>query len=155
MGYEGSVHAECLTDCPFSIAQDYVEEYLRDAERGADSAVVYAGPFRRRVVLRFATRNDVTEPGRPHDEIVLRWSAKTSLLPNFTGTFRMRIAMPGTLLVLDGRYVPPGGAFGAIFDQLIGSRVAHATGEALLAGIAKRANSWHTGGDRFARPVSR
>lgn len=154
MSYEGIVHAERLTDCPFSVAQSYAENYLRDAAGGSDNAVVYAGPFRRRVVFRFGTRNDATEPGRAHDEIVLHWSAKTWLLPNFKGTFRMRIALPGTLFVLDGRYVPPGGALGAIFDRVIGTRIAHATGDALLAGIAQRANTWRDGADRLARPVS-
>ncbi|GAC1430513.1 MAG: hypothetical protein NVSMB5_24770 [Candidatus Velthaea sp.] len=154
MDYERTVHAERLTDCPFSVAQDYAEEYLHHAERGDDRALVYAGPLQRRVVFRFGTRNDSMEPGRPHDEIVLDWYAETSLLPDFTGTLRMRIAMPGTRFVLDGRYVPPGGALGAVFDRLIGSRIASATADALLAGIADRAKTWRSGIDRFSRPAS-
>ena len=153
MRYEGVVHTEGFMDCPFSIAQDYVEDYLRNAEHDKKGAVIYAGPFRRRVVFQFGTRNDATEPGRPHDEIVLSWSAKTSLLPNLHGTLRMRISMPGTLLVLDGRYVPPGGALGAFFDRLVGSRIAGTTGEALIAGIAARANTSCNSTERFARRV--
>ncbi|GAC1406606.1 MAG: hypothetical protein NVSMB64_12450 [Candidatus Velthaea sp.] len=148
------MHAEHLTDCPFSVAQSYAENYLHDAQRGNDNAFVSAGPFRRRVVFQFRTRNDATEPGRAHDEIVIHWSAKTWLLPNFKGTFRMRIAMPGTLFLLDGRYVPPGGPLGATFDRLIGTRIAHATGAALLAGIAERANTWRDGAERLARPIN-
>ena len=137
MPNKANVHAERLADCPFSVAQQYAEEHLRGAEHGGDSSVVYAGPLHRQVVFSFGTRSDTDEGGRPHDEITLRWSAGTKWLPNFTGTLRMRIASPGTLLVLDGHYVPPGGAPGVFFDRLLGNLIARITAGALLSGIAR------------------
>jgi hypothetical protein len=137
MATPGTVHVERVADCPFSIAQEYAEEHLRDAERGGDESIVYAGPFRRRVTFSFGTQSDDSEPGRAHDEITLTWHAGTTWLPDFKGSLRMRIASPRTLLILDGTYVPPGGALGAFFDALIGNRIATGTAASLLAAIAQ------------------
>ena len=137
MATQGTVHAERVAACPFSIAQEYAEDHLRDAEDGGDYAVVYAGPFRRRVTFSFGTRSDSTDPGRAHDEIGLTWRAGTRWLPDFKGTLRMRIASPNTLLLLDGHYVPPGGSLGAMFDSLIGNWIATKTADTLLGAIAQ------------------
>jgi uncharacterized membrane protein len=72
-------------------------------------------------------RTDLSEPGRPHDEIALQWSSRSRILPDFRGTVRFRIAGSGTRLVLDGEYVPPGGRIGGLFDTLVGRHVARAT----------------------------
>lgn len=137
MATPGTVHAERIADCPFSIAQEYAEEHLRDAEGGGHDADLYAGPFRRRVTFSFGTRSDSTEPGRAHDEIMLTWRGGTRWLPDFKGTLRMRIASPNTLLLLDGHYIPPGGSLGALFDFLIGNRIATNTADTLLGAIAQ------------------
>lgn len=154
MGYEGVLHAERFTSCPFSVAQEYAEDYLRDAERGGDRAVVSAGPLRRRVTFRFGLRSDAAERGRAHEEIVLHWFAGMRFLPNFRGTLRMRISMPGTMLVLDGRYVPPGGVLGTLFDRLVGRRIATASADSLLAAIDEtlegRERAWRDASERIS-----
>ena len=131
--YEGIVHAERYTICPFSSAQAYAEDFLRES----GEAIVVAGPLRRRVAFRFRTRFDTAELGRAHEEIVLNWSAGTTFLPDFSGILRLRIALPGTLLVLDGHYVPPGRNFGAFFDRIVGKRIARVSCDSLLTRLEK------------------
>ena len=94
------------------------------------------------MIFHFGRRNDATEPGRSHDEIILSWSAKTWLLRKMYGTLRMRISMPGTLLVLHGQYATLDGALGSVFDRFIGARIASSIGNDLLVGIAERAKKW-------------
>ena len=153
------IHVERRTDCPFSIVQSYVEEYLCDARRGGKNAFVSAGIFRRRVDFRFETRSDTAETGRSHEEIVLHWFSGTLFLPNFDGTLRMRIASPGTLLVLEGRNTPPNGALGTLFDRLFGRRIARVMAHALLAHIARtlaeRERKWREDSDTFPTPANR
>jgi hypothetical protein len=135
--YAGIVHAEILANCPFSVADKYASEYLSDAEREDGGTVLRAGLRRHRVTLGFGLRSDATEPGRPHDEILLHWSAGTAWLPNFRGTLRMRINGERTRLILDGNYAPPGGPLGVLFDVIGGSRIAGATANDLLRRIAR------------------
>jgi nucleotide-binding universal stress UspA family protein len=136
VSYVGTVHAEIIANCPFSIAGEYASDYLKDAERGNRVSVLRAGPLGHRVTLGFRFRTDTTEPGRPHDEILLDWSAGTAWLPNFRGTLRMRINGERTRLILDGNYAPPGGPLGVLFDAIGGSRMARATANDLLRRIA-------------------
>src|ERR1035437_3983313 len=129
VSYVGTVHAEIIANCPFSIAGEYASDYLKDAERGNRVSVLRAGPLGHRVTLGFRFRTDTTEPGRPHDEILLDWSAGTAWLPNFRGTLRMRINGERTRLILDGNYAPPGGPLGVLFDAIGGGRKGRAAGK--------------------------
>ena len=45
MGYVGTLHAEIQANCSFSVAGEYASDYLKDAERGSDGAVLRAGPL--------------------------------------------------------------------------------------------------------------
>lgn len=141
-----TVRAERVVDCPFSVAHDYAAEYLRGAEHGGEAATLRAGVLRRHVLLRFGLRSDNTDSGRPNEEIVLHWSARTAALPNFAGTLRMRIDAPRTRLILEGTYVPPGGRLGTIFDRIAGRRLAAMTAADLLArlgdALAERERAW-------------
>src|ERR1700680_1897071 len=94
------VHLEVLADCPFSVAQDYVTDYL----------------LRARTDFRFGVRKDTNERGRSHDELSAQWAARAPLLRLLliNGTLRFRIAGNLTRLVLDASYDPPGGALGRI-----------------------------------------
>jgi hypothetical protein len=119
--------------CPFSIAQEYAVDYLRRAEAGEEEAEIYLPMHflpafvRRRVAVTFGLRVDVTEAGRPHDEIRMRWSAGTPLLPDFRGTLRFRIASLGTEVLVDGTYRIPLGVLGRVFDNVIGRDIARAS----------------------------
>ena len=134
------IHLEVLADCPFSVAQDYATDYLRRAETG----------------FSFGIRNDTNERGRSHDELSVQWAARTPLRSHLSihGTLRFRIAGSRTRLVLDASYVPPG-AFGRIFDAVLGHRMAVKMCRDLLRRIAgeltERERAWRAGTDLTSR----
>jgi hypothetical protein len=131
-----------VANCPFSIALEYTEDYFRAAQAGGEEAVIRLGAprwgrwpiFGRRVAVSFGVRADVTDRGRSHDEVLLRWCGRSRLLPDFRGTVRMRIAGHRTRVIVEGEYVPPGGMLGVVFDVLLGRWIAHAS----LADLAAR-----------------
>ena len=134
------VSLQAYAACPYSVAQDYAIDYLRRAEAGMDEAEIrvpvafWAGLIRRHVTISFGLHYDVVEAGRPHDEIRLRWTTGTPLLPDFRGTVRFRIAGKGTDVLIDGSYHVPLGAFGRIFDRFAGRHLAVAS----LGDLAQR-----------------
>jgi hypothetical protein len=140
------IAVERIARCPFSVAHDYAEDFLRQIdERGAEVRVrvrdfvpTRRGKLRRRVRIVFERRLDESEPGRPHDAVALHWNAGTRLFPDFHGELRLRIAsVDETLLTLEGEYRPPLGPLGAVFDALVGRRIARSTMSELLGRIAK------------------
>jgi uncharacterized membrane protein len=80
--------------------------------------------------------------------LAVHWAADTPLLPHFNGTLRFRIADGRTRIVLDGSYVPPGGALGRIFDAVLGHRIALRTCEDLVrrlaADLTERERTWRS-----------
>jgi hypothetical protein len=132
------VTAEVTADCPFSTAQEYAEAFLNAGPaKHAEFEIRVPLPFlptfiRHRVTMTFDVRRDEVEKGRAHDEIGVYWQAGT-LLPNFCGTVRFRIAASGTLVHVDGSYRVPLGMAGALFDALVGTHIAHASATDLAA----------------------
>jgi hypothetical protein len=134
------VVVERVVRCPFSVAHDYAEDWFAGAARGIDLRVplrdiapTRAGRLRRRVRLVAERVLDEHEPGRAHDALQIDWSAGTRFFPDFHGALRLRIAsVETTLLSLEGEYQPPFGPFGAVFDLVIGRRIARATMRDLL-----------------------
>ncbi|HTX57212.1 MAG TPA: hypothetical protein VMD47_08920 [Candidatus Acidoferrales bacterium] len=61
------------------------------------------------------------------------------LYPDFDGTLAIRAdeSYATSMLELKGTYRPPLGAAGAVFDAVVGSRIAHATARELLRTIGK------------------
>jgi hypothetical protein len=134
------VVAEVYAECPFSIAQDYAADFFKRAEMGEEDVRV---PFaflgvalHHRVGLTFGIHSDDTEAGRAHDEIQLRWTTGTRLLPDFHGTVRFRIEMPGTRVLVSGLYRAPFGFAGKLFDDVAGKRIAIASVTDLARRIA-------------------
>lgn len=146
------VRVERYVNCPFSIAETYVADYLARATKGGAEATLelpsIAGrlTLSRSVELSFDRELDLKEPGRPHFESVVLWQSGSKLLPDFSGAIRTRIAVPGTLLIIAGRYWPPLGVCGMLFDSLIGRRIAHATlrtlAEKLGTALERRETRW-------------
>jgi hypothetical protein len=140
------ITVERVARCPFSVAHDYAEEFLREIDaRGAEVRVrvrdlipTRSGKLRRRVRIVFDRRLDEAETGRSHDVVALHWNAGTRLFPDFHGDLRLRIAsVEETLLTLEGEYRPPLGPLGAVFDVLFGRRIARSTMNELVGRIAK------------------
>lgn len=139
-----AVMAEEYAACPFSIAQEYAVHYLQRAEAGGNEAQIHVpirflpACIRRRTAVTFGLHVDVAEAGRLHDEIRLRWSAGTPLLPDFCGTLRFRIAGQGTDVLIEGTYRVPFGALGRLFDDVIGRHIARASLGDFARRIARR-----------------
>jgi hypothetical protein len=135
---------ERVVRCPFSVAHDYAEDFLRDAAGGVVEARVplrdfiwaLRGRFHRPVKLVFKRHLDTTDAGRQHDAMLIDWSAGTALFPDFHGHLRMRIAsVETTRLTFEGSYEPPFGPPGRVFDAVLGRRIARATMTDLLKRI--------------------
>jgi hypothetical protein len=134
------VAVERVVRCPFSVAHEYAEDFFAHAARGIelhvplrDLAPTRGGHLRRPVRLVAERIPDEHEPGRAHDAMEIHWTAGTRFFPDFHGALRLRIAsVEETRLSLEGSYQPPFGAFGAVFDLVIGRRIARATMRDLL-----------------------
>jgi hypothetical protein len=130
MNRERTVSAEAPANCPFSVAQDYAVAYLQRAEAGLDEAEIRVpltllpSFLQYRVALTFGLHFDVSESGRSHDEVRIRWTSGSPFLPDFRGTIRFRIAGTGTTVRVEGSYHVPFGAAGRMFDALLGRRIA-------------------------------
>jgi hypothetical protein len=139
------VSLEKIADCPFSLAVEQADQILPLFATPAgglripyrELGLPFPGALTHPVMVRFQLERDPTEPGRAHDEIVFDWNAQSRWLPNFHGVLRFRIAEAQTRLLLDGAYVPPLGALGALLDRFIGHRLALATVDDMLARIAQ------------------
>lgn len=139
------VVVERVARAPFSVAHEYAEGFFRQAaEEGAEAGVrlrdlvpTLGGRLRRPVAVEAARHPDQAETGRAHDAIEIRWTAGTRFFPDFVGTLRLRIAsVDETLLTLEGEYRPPFGVLGAVFDALVGRRIARSTMRDLLERLA-------------------
>lgn len=138
-----TVHGERTCECPFSMAESYTVDYLKQAEKGGPEAFLRVPLFgglpalRWRVQPSFGIAIDVVEEGRRHDEIRLRWTSGSRLFPNFRGTVRFRIDQTFTRVLVDGSYVPPLGPIGATFDRWIGRHIAARSLDDLAGRIAR------------------
>ncbi len=135
------VTAERIVRCPFSVAHEYAEGFFVEAARkGAEVGIrlrdvvpTFGGRLKQPVQLDTSRRPDEAETGRGHDAFEIDWTAGTRFFPDFHGALRLRIAsVEETLLHLDGEYHPPFGLPGALFDALVGRRIAAATMRDLL-----------------------
>ncbi len=138
------IHLEKLIDCPFGLALENAEKLfplLESAEEGVRLPlralrIPVPGALHHRVRTHFRRQIDSTEFGRPHEEFAFDWVVKSSILPDFEGVIRFRIAYPKTRIILHGQYSPPFGWFGQIFDRAIGHHIATATADDLLKRFA-------------------
>jgi hypothetical protein len=147
-----TITVSTLAECPFSIATEYAQEYLRNAEAGRAESLVRVPWFplipalAHRVRMSFGLHADVGEPGRRHEEIRLRWNSGSRLLPNFRGAVSFRIEGTRTRIFIDGSYDAPLGLIGRYFDDAIGKRVARVSLQDLadrLAGfLEQRERAW-------------
>lgn len=140
------VVVERVVRCPFSVAHEYVEDFFADiSARGAEVRVrlrdlvpSVGGRLKRPVQIDLGRRADEAEAGRAHDAFEVCWTAGTRFFPDFRGTLRLRIAsIEETRLTLEGEYHPPLGPAGAVFDAVLGRRIARATMGDLLRRLAR------------------
>jgi hypothetical protein len=151
-----TVCAEVLVDCPFSIAQDYAEAFLLQAQSGANRHMLPAF-IRDRVTMTFDSHDDAEEGGRRHDELRVHWRPGMPLLPDFLATVRFRISGARTRVVIGLSYHVPFGVFGRLIDALAGARYARARAADLAARLAVnlelRQRAWRATMSALALPT--
>lgn len=117
-------------DCPFSATIEMIGHLQRNnIER-------HVGPFshmRARVQFELSEIRDHTDQTRIHEALVLQWKAHSRIpLPIMRGLITVRPNGLATEVRMEGEYTPPLGAFGKMFDQIIGRHIARRTLERFL-----------------------
>lgn len=131
-----------IVETPFAQAADLVENYLlksADANGKLTLHLTASGAGMNLPGVQLERPVDVTfdRISGPNETIVFRlsWEAVgDGFFPAFSGT--LTVAEDETYktcrLILEGTYHPPLGIAGAVFDAVLGSRIAHATATELL-----------------------
>ena len=141
--YRTRVHATRYVDCPFSAVIEYVDEALR---RRIDLAVSPAPLLSARVRMRLRVVDDLTDPVRRHDALLVAWRpAMPRLFPAFRGALTVRPKGRGAWLRIRGSYQPPFGTLGRLFDAVAGRTLALRTLDRLLQEIVLEVEAaWQT-----------
>lgn len=116
---------------PFSSACEYAGDFFRQHAR----LQVHGPLVATEVSSGYRLVDDITDSARIHDAVLFSWEAKYSFLPDLAATLRVRPEHGQGHLYIDGRYSPPLGIIGAIFDRLVGRSIARASLGAVLRDI--------------------
>lgn len=135
--------ATAVVETPFARAGDLVERFFAASTQEAGGGTLrLSAPGAGLGMDGFAVGHDVIVSFRRHkrrNESIafdLHWESATGgPYPVFDGS--LTIAEDETYescrLILEGTYTPPGKVAGAVFDAALGSRIAQATAQELLA----------------------
>ena len=104
-------------------------------EKAPNFKVQAVGPATAPVQLRYSLLDDWTHLVKRHAGLSFAWRPHTRAFPKFGATLSVHAHNATSLLTLEGNYNPPGGWFGAVFDRLVGERLANRTMDALLREI--------------------
>lgn len=153
------VGATRVVRCPFSVAQEYAEDFFTEAVRDvpAHSLVPSLGTRLSGVVkLDFREQFETLRPGRRHDALAIAWTGDSLMFADFRGTLELRVAsITTTDATLEGRYRPRHGVVGRVFDHLFGYRIAQTMLETMmnrLAGALERRDAGDDVAQGSARP---
>lgn len=149
-----TVHERIYIEAPYSQAAVAFERRLGLAP-GADTGscaltlVLPAGD--RRQVARVVTAATTRVPGHANytTRYAITWKAGSAAdgvpTPGFLGALTLCAGETyrETMLELDGRYDPPGGIVGDLFDEVIGHRIAHASLSSLLDDVGRELHLEH------------
>jgi hypothetical protein len=130
--------------CPFSVAQEYAEDFFTAAVRDVTFSVPFqklvpslGARLRGSVKLGFREPIDIFGHGRRHDALAIVWSGESMMFADFRGTLELRIAsITTTKATLQGHYRPRFGILGAVFDRVFGHRVAETMLQTLMDSLA-------------------
>ena len=81
-----AVSLERVVDCPFGVALEYAQDFLETLRSDEQ--------------LGFMTRPDVTEPGKPHDEVAVWWPSGQQRFGDVEMIVRFRILRLSTHIEL-------------------------------------------------------
>ncbi len=93
--------------------------------------------------MRFAVAHDPMHFDQPWE---ISWEPEVGgIYPTFHGSLSIRASdtYEHSRLELHGKYDPPLGAIGKAFDNVLGKRIAEATGERLIEEIATTIEAQH------------
>ena len=142
MSQKTDLYERRFVECPYQRARAYLAESLQAwAQSGQTGVVTLRLPMagievQKNVVVGVAIGTDPMHFDQPWK---LHWTPESGgPYPDFDGELTVRADEDYTSAVLElrGGYEPPGGAAGVAFDWALGSRIASATAQALLSGIA-------------------
>lgn len=131
-----------VVNCPYKIAREYLAADIAGQAR-ADTpdtltlrAPLAGAQVAKQVVVRFTRAADPMHFDQPWG---VQWTPEGGgPYPDFDGQLTVRADedYKTAILELSGQYRPPGGVFGAAFDRVVGSKIASATAQSLLADLA-------------------
>jgi hypothetical protein len=134
--------------CPYDRARVMLEDALRDlAASGEPQAVRLRVPLPgsdsegpalgKEVVVTYGAAEDPLHFDQPW---AVHWRPANGPFPDFDGTLTIRADEDYTTCALElrGTYEPPLGAPGAVFDAVLGSRIASATAREFLKEVGSR-----------------
>jgi hypothetical protein len=150
-------------DCPPEDVESYLERFLYGLVSGDGSLVVeLRAParalglpshlaFEKRVVAKLTYDRDADELNRI---VSLSWMPEGGPYPAFSGTVVADAAVDteGSVVSISGRYAPPGGMAGGVFDALLGRRIARATIRELLERIRDGIEAEYLAAAKPAKP---
>ena len=134
------IHEHRFLNCPYNRAREILADAVADAvDTGTGRTIrltlpVPGGEVTKDVVVEVKRGTDPTHFDQPW---MLHWDPVGGIYPSFDGTLTVQAedTYRTSRLALDGSYTPPGGAPGAAFDAVVGSRIAAATAQELLRRI--------------------
>jgi hypothetical protein len=132
----GNIREFTTVACPF----DEVPDRLYAHFDGGDAVLPLRVRFGDLTVEREVDFHLKTKPGYPGYRLLdVSWTPKDGgPYPSFSGTISVaEDAIGWSRIEIDGKYRPPFGVAGAIFDAAIGQRIAQATASELLGEIKR------------------
>lgn len=126
------VRVTSYCECPFSTAIDLAQRALRERHMQVSPVETVA----ENVAHTTKIVDDGTDRTRIHDALLLAWKPEhRGLFPDFTGVLTVRPKDRGVWMRLQGRYNPPFGIAGKLFDVVAGQRIAERTVRRLLGDV--------------------
>lgn len=133
---------KCQVHVPVERARELLAETLEGVMQGSDPALTRlsvsypGGEVSKNVLVTYRKAIDPTRASAPWDVL---WTPEGGgPFPDFDGALTIQPNADGTaMLELHGAYIPPLGAAGVVFDAVLGSKIASATAQTLLAQIAR------------------
>jgi len=148
-----NVHERIYIEAPYTQAAGAFERRLglaADAEQGSCALTLVMPTGAGHEVARVVTAATTRVPGNANytTRYTIAWQSGTVdgiPTPGFLGALTLGAGETyrETMLELTGRYDPPGGMLGGLFDEVIGRRIAQATFSALLDDVGRELREDH------------
>ena len=146
------IESNRYVDCPFSATLDIAEKVV---SRRCGLYLTPAPALGERVRFAALSTDDASDQARKHTALLLAWRPQNEgLFPNFAGVLTFRPSNHGARMLLSGRYEPPFGIFGRMFDAVFGRSIARRTMLALLDDLGSEIESEYRAERRSHRTAS-